>query len=275
MQHGMMCARESAIPSDLWGRRCLPLSPAFSTQPLGIAQVAKVRTKRRRVNIGKRPGERRRWTRFRRSDDRARVHIDGMNFSVVRDAERNTELRVRAPMWNAAAPIRRSETVIPDAKIDHVAIAVHDVARAIPIYADAFGARYLFGGDNTRQGFRWAQFTFPNGGKVEFVAPLTPDGFVARFLAARGEGVHHITLKTEDIASALAAVRAGGLEPVMVNIEGRDWKEAFIHPKQALGVLIQIAQSQFADDDVAKHHLSDHSRSDHRHLAFEDLGSGR
>jgi len=165
--------------------------------------------------------------------------------------------------------------VITDAKIDHVAIAVHDIARAIPIYAETFGARYLFGGDNTRQGFRWAQFTFPNGGKVEFVAPLVPDGFVARFLAARGEGVHHITLKTEHISAALEEVRSGGLEPIMVNIDGDDWKEAFIHPKQALGVLVQIAQSRFSDEQVARHHLSDHSKSDHRHVAFEDLGSGR
>jgi methylmalonyl-CoA/ethylmalonyl-CoA epimerase len=167
------------------------------------------------------------------------------------------------------------ERLISDAKVDHVAIAVYDVARAIPIYADVFGARYLFGGDNARQGFRWAQFEFPNGGKIEFVAPLVPDGFVARFLAARGEGVHHVTFKTADISAALAELRAGGLDPIMVNVDHEAWKEAFVHPKQALGVLIQVAQSVFSDEEVARHHLSDHSRSDHRHLAFEELGSGR
>jgi methylmalonyl-CoA/ethylmalonyl-CoA epimerase len=165
--------------------------------------------------------------------------------------------------------------MIADAKIDHVAVAVHDVARAIPIYADVLGAAYLFGGDNRRQGFRWAQFAFPNGGKIEFVAPLDPDGFVARFLAARGEGVHHVTLKTGDIGAALDGLRAGGLEPIMVNTDHDDWKEAFVHPRQALGVLVQIAQSRFSDAEVAQHHLSDHSRSDHRHLAFEELGTGR
>jgi methylmalonyl-CoA/ethylmalonyl-CoA epimerase len=165
--------------------------------------------------------------------------------------------------------------LISDAQLDHVAIAVHDIARAIPIFVDALGGRFLFAGDNEQQGFRFAQFGFPHGGKVEFVSPLRDDGFVARFLASRGEGVHHVTLKTNDIEAALSELRGSGLEPIMVNLSSPQWKEAFLHPKDALGTLVQIAQSQFGDEELARHHLSDHSGSDHRHLTFEELGSGR
>jgi methylmalonyl-CoA/ethylmalonyl-CoA epimerase len=164
-------------------------------------------------------------------------------------------------------------SLITDAKLDHVAIAVHDIASAVPVYVDALGARFLFGGDNERQGFRWAQFGFPNGGKVEFVTPLTPDGFVARFLQQRGEGVHHVTLKTDDIEAAIAELGAAGLDPMMVNLGNPEWKECFLHPKQASGTLVQIAQSRFTDEDLARHHLADHADSGHRHLTFEELAS--
>lgn len=165
--------------------------------------------------------------------------------------------------------------MISDAQLDHVAIAVHDIGRAIPVYADALGGRFLFGGDNDAQGFRFAQFKFPNGGKVELVTPLSPDGFVARFLERRGEGVHHVTFKTGDIEAAIAELRASGLEPMMVNLRTPQWKEAFLHPRQAAGTLVQIAESQFTDEEVARHHLSDHGDAGHRHLTFEELFSSR
>jgi catechol 2,3-dioxygenase-like lactoylglutathione lyase family enzyme len=54
-----------------------------------------------------------------------------------------------------------------DAKLDHVAIAVRDVRSWIHLVVDALGARFLFGGDVEEQGFRWVQFAFPMGGKVD------------------------------------------------------------------------------------------------------------
>lgn len=165
--------------------------------------------------------------------------------------------------------------MIEDAKLDHVAIAVANLARAIPIYVEGFGGRFLFAGDNGRQGFRFAQFAFPNGGKIEFVVPLNNESFVARFLERRGEGVHHITLKTDDIHAALAGLRTAGLEPMMVNTANEQWKEAFIHPRDALGVLVQVAQASLSDEEMARHHLLDHGTADHHHLTFEELLSGR
>lgn len=165
--------------------------------------------------------------------------------------------------------------MISDAKLDHVAIAVHDIAKATPLFAGALGGRFLFAADNEEQGFRFAQFVLPSGGKIELVAPLSDDGFVARFLERRGEGVHHITLKSEDISAALAELAAAAVPVMMVSVDRSEWKEAFIHPRDANGVLVQIAQSAWSDEEMAGHHLSDHAGAGHRHLAFEELGFGR
>jgi methylmalonyl-CoA/ethylmalonyl-CoA epimerase len=158
-----------------------------------------------------------------------------------------------------------------DAEVDHVAIAVRDVGAAVPLFVDALGGEFLFAGENHSQGFRWAQFRFPHGGKIELVTPTTADGFVQRFLDRRGEGVHHVTLKVPDIVGAIAHLREQGVELMRVSTEHPSWKEAFIHPRDGHGVLIQIAQSRFSDEEAAAHHLTDHETADHRHLRLADL----
>ena len=158
-----------------------------------------------------------------------------------------------------------------DAKLDHVAIAVRDLRSAIPLYCDALGARFLFAGERAEQGFRWAQFGLPAGGQIELVTPLDPDGFVGRFLARNGEGVHHLTLKVPDLVVALADLDRRGVPYFGAALDRPDWKEAFIHPRDAHGALIQVAQSAFDDEDVARHHLAPHPDGSHRHLLLEDL----
>ena len=157
-----------------------------------------------------------------------------------------------------------------DAQIDHVAIAVHNVGAAVPLFVDALGGEFLFAGENRSQGFRWAQFRFPHGGKIELVTPTTPDGFVQRFLDRRGEGVHHVTLKVPDIHRAVTHLREQGVELLRVSTDHPSWKEAFIHPRDGHGVLIQIAQSRFSDEEAAAHHLTDHETADHSHLKLAD-----
>jgi len=158
-----------------------------------------------------------------------------------------------------------------DATIDHVSIAVRDMAQAIPFYVETLGARFLFAGQRADQAFRWAQFRFPGGGKLELVTPLTPDGFVGRFLDRRGEGVHHVTLKVPDIERSIRELTAQGVPLFNVHTERPDWKEAFIHPKDANGTLLQIAQTTISDEEVARHHLRPHDEDDHRHLSLDDL----
>lgn len=158
-----------------------------------------------------------------------------------------------------------------EARLDHVAIAVRDMRAAIPLWTQALGARFLFAGDRDDQGFRWAQFGLPGGGKIELVAATHPDGFVARFIERRGEGVHHVTLKVDRIDEAIADLGAQGIPLFNVDVSDERWKEAFIHPKDANGALIQLAQSSIADEEMARHHLLPHDDSDHRHVTLEEL----
>src|SRR5918999_4263777 len=98
-------------------------------------------------------------------------------------------------------------------ELDHVAVAVHSIKDAVRLYRDALGGEYLMGGDQDT--WRWVQFRFPNGGKVELLEPIGDgEGFLSRFLERRGEGLHHVTFKTDDIQGAIAQVEQQGYELV-------------------------------------------------------------
>jgi len=135
-------------------------------------------------------------------------------------------------------------------RLDHVALAVRDLASATRLMT-ALGAKFLDGGDETAKGFRWAQFTLPGEGKIELITPLRaedPDNFLVRFLAERGEGMHHVTLKVADLHAAVVTMEAAGYSVVGVDDRHEAWKEAFVHPRSAHGLLVQIAQWDDAHD---------------------------
>jgi catechol 2,3-dioxygenase-like lactoylglutathione lyase family enzyme len=93
---------------------------------------------------------------------------------------------------------------------------------------------------------------FPGGGKVELLEPLG-DGFLSRFLDRHGEGMHHMTFKTDDIAAAIAHVEGLGYELVDKSLDHPNWKEAFLRPSGAHGSLIQLAQPSGSDEEAARH----------------------
>ena len=126
-------------------------------------------------------------------------------------------------------------------RFDHVAIAAWDASGPARMLTDVLGARFLTGGDEHRAGFRWLQFTLPDG-KVEVIEPLTEDSFLFRFLSRRGPGLHHVTLFVRDLQDSLPVLSAAGFEPADVDLSHESWKEAFLHPRDTGGVLIQLAQ---------------------------------
>jgi methylmalonyl-CoA/ethylmalonyl-CoA epimerase len=136
-------------------------------------------------------------------------------------------------------------------ELDHTAVAVRSIKDALRLYRDALGGEYLMGGD--AGDFRWLQVRFPNGSKVELIEPLR-EGFLSRFLDKHGEGLHHMTFKTDDIHAAIRHVEGLGYELVDVSLDGSDWKEAFLRPSGAHGTLVQIAWSSRPDEE-ARHHL--------------------
>ena len=128
-------------------------------------------------------------------------------------------------------------------RFDHVSMAVADIEATAPLIA-LLGGAYFDGGTNPWGNFRWAQYTLPGTGRLELIAPLDsdPDHFIQRFLAERGEGLHHLTFKVYDIEQAVARATEMGFTVTGFDDRLPDWKEAFIHPKSAHGVLIQFAE---------------------------------
>lgn len=127
--------------------------------------------------------------------------------------------------------------------LDHVAVAVERWSDSWPRYRAALGGEWVAGGGSF--GFASAQVRYANGMKVEVLAPyeVERNDFLRRFLDRNGPGPHHLTFKVPDIASALGAAEAAGYRPINVDLTDPDWKEGFLHPKDAPGVVVQLAQS--------------------------------
>ena len=127
--------------------------------------------------------------------------------------------------------------------LDHVAHAVPRWQDAWQRYAVDLGAAWSSGGLST--GFAPAQLEFANGGRLEMLAPhdTTINDFLARFLAANGPGPHHLTFKVPDLALALDQLGRTPYDPIGVDLRDPQWMEAFIHPRQATGVVVQLAQA--------------------------------
>jgi methylmalonyl-CoA/ethylmalonyl-CoA epimerase len=130
----------------------------------------------------------------------------------------------------------------PTAVLDHVAIGTPALTDGWKLFGGLLGGSWVYGGDSP--GFWWGQLQFRSGPKVELLTPTTgPDSaFLERFLTSRGPGPHHLNFIVQDIGGTLARVRALGIVPVGVRLQSDHWKEAFLHPKDAHGIVIQVAQ---------------------------------
>ncbi len=137
---------------------------------------------------------------------------------------------------------------IPSVDLDHVAVAVERQADAWPRYGGDLPSAWVGGGGTP--GFWSAQVQFANGMKVEVLEPylVEQNDFLRRFLDRNGPGPHHLTFKVKDIVAAIAMAEAAGYRPVGVNLANDFWKEAFLHPKDAPGVVVQLAQQAEGGD---------------------------
>ncbi len=138
---------------------------------------------------------------------------------------------------------------MPKFEFDHVAVAVHSIKPALRLFKDALGGEFLMGGEEGDT-WRWFQLKYP-GGKLELLEPLR-EGFLAKFLSERGEGLHHVTFKTDNILEAITHVESLGFELVDKHLDNPDWKEAFFRPSKSHGTLIQVAQSSQPDEVVSQ-----------------------
>jgi catechol 2,3-dioxygenase-like lactoylglutathione lyase family enzyme len=147
-----------------------------------------------------------------------------------------------AAQHTALAPGRETRhRCCVDVRLDHVAIAVPRGSEATNfLVGELGGSRYAAG---PGVGFRFWQYRYAGGGLLELLEPDgPPGGFLQRFLERRGPGVHHVTFKVPEIRAATERATSAGYEVVGFNDVG-DWKEAFLHPKQAQGIVVQLAQA--------------------------------
>src|SRR3989442_4868178 len=128
--------------------------------------------------------------------------------------------------------------------LDHVGIAVVDLAEALTFYRDALGLEVEAPEDVASQRVR-AHFIPLGESALELLEATAEDSPIAKYVAKRGPGLHHITLRVDDIRAALAQLKAKGVR--LIDETPREGAHgslvAFIHPSSAHGVLIELKQS--------------------------------
>lgn len=126
-------------------------------------------------------------------------------------------------------------------RIDHIAVLVSDLDGPLSFWRDALGLELTHIHDVPAE---MAQVAFlPVGAsEIELVNPTTDDSGLARFLEKRGPGMHHICLEVDDIVGMLAQLKEKGIQ--LINEEPRTASDgrlyAFIHPKSASGVMVEL-----------------------------------
>ena len=128
-------------------------------------------------------------------------------------------------------------------RLDHVGIAVADLAAARTLYEGVLGLEVTHEEVIEDQGVHELLLRAGEA-YVQLVAPLTPDSPVGRFLAKRGEGVHHVGYAVPDVAAALANLRSKGFEVIepAPRIGSGGTTIAFLHPKSMQGVLVELVE---------------------------------
>ena len=128
-------------------------------------------------------------------------------------------------------------------EIDHIAIAVNDLEAAIDYYRAAYGIEVEHREVVERDGVEEALLRVADS-YVQLMTPVRDDSTVAKFLANKGEGIHHVGYRVADCAAAVDQVRAEGgkLIDEVPRPGSRGTTVAFVHPKGAFGTLIELVE---------------------------------
>lgn len=128
-------------------------------------------------------------------------------------------------------------------RIDHIGIAVESLSAAKALYGEVFGLKLVFEEEVPTEKVRVAAYD-GGGMRIELLESTTPDGPIGRHLASRGPGIHHVCYRVDDIRATLDRLAAAGVR--LIDTAPRPGaggcQVAFIHPKGAGGVLVEISQ---------------------------------
>ncbi len=128
-------------------------------------------------------------------------------------------------------------------KIDHIGIAVKNLSESVTLYLKNFGGRAseIF---ESKQDFVRVQFVHYGQQGIEFLEATSPESAVAKFLESKGTGLHHLCFGVANIEVELARLKAEGFRLIdhVPRIGAERNKIAFLHPKSAAGVLIELKE---------------------------------
>ena len=129
-------------------------------------------------------------------------------------------------------------------QINHVAVVVDDMEKALSFWRDALGMELHELRDVPAEKSQVAFLPLP-GSEVELVQPTTDDSGIAKYLAKHGPGMHHICFEVDDIEGALRQLKARGVRLINeMPVPGAGGKQiAFIHPESTSGVLVELYQA--------------------------------
>jgi methylmalonyl-CoA/ethylmalonyl-CoA epimerase len=133
-------------------------------------------------------------------------------------------------------------------RVHHVGVVVRDIDQSMRFWRDTLGLQVHKVQTINEQGVRAALMTVGDS-EIELIEPTVPDNGVARYLDAKGEGLHHVCFQVGSVDADLAALRAQGVEMIdqapRIGIAGRI---CFLHPKAMRGTLVELCEPLDAED---------------------------
>ncbi len=128
-------------------------------------------------------------------------------------------------------------------RLTHIGIAVNDLEKSSELFSKLFGVGDGHTEEVTDQKVRATFFRIGEGG-IELLQSTGPDSSIAKFIAKRGEGIHHLSFEVDDIDAEIERLKKEGFQ--MIDEEPRPgadgYRVAFLHPKSTNGVLVEISQ---------------------------------
>ncbi len=128
-------------------------------------------------------------------------------------------------------------------RVDHIGIAVESLEASKRLYGEVFGLKLVFEEEVPTERVRVAAYD-GGGMRIELLESTSPDGPIGRHIASRGPGIHHVCYRVDDIRATLVTLAAEGVR--LIDVAPRPGaggcQVAFVHPKGAGGVLVELSQ---------------------------------
>jgi methylmalonyl-CoA/ethylmalonyl-CoA epimerase len=132
-------------------------------------------------------------------------------------------------------------------RIDHVSLAVKDYDGAVEFFTKILGATSQYNGTDNNLKYYWETFAMGDLSRFEIIKPTAEGSFLENFLKNKEGGIHHLVLQTPDIEMTKYTLEKNNIPYFGYQNYGERWKELFIHPKDAFGVLLQIGEFKATD----------------------------